>query len=194
MSVKQLLDLGGKVAVITGGSRGLGLQLAEGLGEMGARLVLVARKKNELEQAREHLAAQGYSAAIIVGDIGKAEQAPAIADQAIAAFGGVDVLVNNAGAIWLAPAEDTPDEGWDKMMNVNVGGAFRLSRDIAKKVMIPRRSGKIVNVASIGGIRGTPVGVTNTTAAYCASKGAMVNLTRALATEWGPYNINVNAI
>lgn len=194
MGVKELLDLSGKVAIVTGGSRGLGLQLAEGLGEMGARVVLTARKQNELDAAQAALKAQGIEAATVAADISKPDAAAAICDAALAAFGTVDILVNNAGAIWLAPAEDTPDAGWSKMMEVNVGGAFRLCREVGKRVMIPRRSGKIVNIASIGGIRGTPLGVSNHTVAYSASKGAMVNFTRALATEWGPHNINVNCI
>lgn len=194
MGVRQLLDLTGKVAVITGGSRGLGLQLAEGLGEMGARVVLVARKRDELEAAQGALTDQGIEAAVVAADISKPDSAAIVVDAALQAFGTVDILVNNAGAIWVAPTEDTPDAGWNKMMEVNVSGAFRLCREFGRRVMIPRRSGKIVNIASIGGIRGTPLGMSNHTVAYSASKGAMVNFTRALATEWGPHNINVNCI
>ena len=129
-----------------------------------------------------------------MADITKPDAAAVVCDAALAAFGTVDILVNNAGAIWLSPTEETSDAGWAKMMEVNVGGAFRLCREIGRRVMIPRRSGKIVNISSIGGIRGTPLGVSNHTVAYSASKGAMVNFTRALATEWGPHNINVNCV
>ena len=194
MGVKELLDLSGKVAVVTGGSRGLGLQLAEGLGEMGAKVMLVARKRDELDSAQAALRGHGIDVATVAADIAKPDAATTVCDAALEAFGTVDILVNNAGAIWVAPTEETSDAGWTKMLEVNVSGAFRLCREIGRRVMIPRRFGKIVNIASIGGIRGTPLGMSNHTVAYSASKGAMVNFTRALATEWGPHNINVNCV
>jgi NAD(P)-dependent dehydrogenase (short-subunit alcohol dehydrogenase family) len=107
-------------------------------------------------------------------------------------MGDVDILINNAGASWGAPAEDHPVEAWDKVMNLNVRGYFLLSQIIAKKSMIPRKSGRIINVASIAGLGGNPTAMK--TIAYNTSKGAVINFTRALAAEWGAYGINVNAI
>ena len=192
MSLKRLLDLSGKVALVTGGSRGLGLQMAEALGEMGARVALTARKAAELDVAVKHLAAQGIEAMAVPVDLGKRESIPATVDAVAARFGTVDVLVNNAGTTWGAPAEDYPAEAWDKVMRLNIDAMFFLSQEVGRRFMIPRRSGKIVNVASVSGLSGNPPGMQ--TIAYNASKGAAVNLTRALAVEWGRYDINVNAI
>jgi len=192
MSLKKLLDLSGKVALVTGGSRGLGLQMAEALGEMGARVALTARKAAELEGAVQHLAAQGVEALAIPVDLGRRENIPGAVDAVAARFGTVDILVNNAGTTWGAPAEDYPAEAWDKVMRLNIDAMFFLSQEVARRFMIPRRSGKIVNVASVAGLNGNPPGMQ--TIAYNASKGAAVNLTRALAAEWGRHDLNVNAI
>lgn len=192
MSLKKLLDLSGKVALVTGGSRGLGLQMAEALGEMGARVAITARKAAELDAAVQHLAAQGVEALAVPVDLGRRENVPGVVDAVAARFGTVDVLVNNAGTTWGAPAEDHPAEAWDKVMRLNLDGTFFLSQEVARRFMIPRRSGKIVNVASVAGLSGNPPGMQ--TIAYNASKGAVVNLTRALAAEWGRHDVNVNAI
>ena len=192
MSVKKLFDLGGKVALVTGGSRGLGLQMAEALGEMGAKVAITARTRDELDEAVAHLAKQGIEAAAFQADLGKAEVIPGLLDAVLARFGTVDVLVNNAGTTWGAPAEDHPAEAWHKVMNLNLHGTFFLTQAVAKRCMIPRRSGKVVIVASVAGLSGNPPGMQ--TVAYNTSKGALVNLTRALAAEWGPHGINVNAI
>jgi gluconate 5-dehydrogenase len=192
MSVKKLFDLTGKVALVTGGSRGLGLQMAEALGELGARVALTARKRDELDEAVAHLAGQGIEAAAFQADLGKAEVIPGLLDAVLARFGTVDVLVNNAGTTWGAPAEDHPAEAWHKVMNLNLHGTFFLTQAVAKRCMIPRRSGKVVIVASVAGLTGNPPGMQ--TVAYNTSKGALVNLTRALAAEWGPHGITVNAI
>jgi NAD(P)-dependent dehydrogenase (short-subunit alcohol dehydrogenase family) len=193
MSVKRLFDLSGRVAIVTGGSRGLGMQIAEALGEMGAKLALTARKKNELDEAVAHLAKLGVEASAWVCDIGKREQIPPVAEAILARYGKVDILVNNAGATWGAPAEDHPLDAWDKLVNVNLTGAFVLTQLIAKKSMIPAKYGRIVNVASIAGLMGQDVRIVRTIA-YNATKGGLVNLTRALAAEWGQYGITVNAI
>ncbi len=194
MSVRQLLDLSGKVALVTGGSRGIGLQMAEGLGEMGARLAITARREDELDGARAHLEAIGIECLTVAADLALAEAVPGIVDAVLARYGQIDVLVNNAGCNWAAPAEDYPDDGWRKVMSLNLDAAFRLTREVARRSMIPRKSGKIVNIASIAGLFGNPPGWEMRTVAYNASKGALVNLTRALAAEWGPHNVNVNAI
>ncbi len=192
MSVKALFDLTGKVALVTGGSRGLGLQMAEALGEMGAKVAITARKQVELDAAAAHLGERGVEVLTVSADLGKLEGIPAVVDRVVARFGTVDVLVNNAGTTWGAPAEDHPAEAWHKVMNLNINAMFLLSQAVGKRCMIPRRSGKIVNVASVAGLAGNPPGMA--TIAYNTSKGAAVNFTRALAAEWGKYNINVNAI
>lgn len=192
MGVKALFDLGGKVALVTGGSRGLGLQMAEALGEMGAKLALVARKQGELDGAADRLRKRGIEVHTVAGDLGKLDTIPAVLDAVLAGVGTVDVLVNNAGTTWGAPAEDHPIEAWHKVMNLNIHAMFVLTQAVGKRCMIPRRSGKVVNVASVAGLAGNPAGMT--TLAYNTSKGAAVNFTRALAAEWGRYGINVNAI
>lgn len=193
MSVKKLFDLTGRTALVTGGSRGLGLQIAEALGEMGARLVLSARKTDELEAAAAHLKGQGVEASWVAADGAREEDLHRLVDQALDRLGHVDILINNAGATWGAPAEDHPIEAWDKLMNLNVRGTFILSQAVGKRSMIPRRSGRIVIIASIAGLRGNQPG-TMKTIAYNTSKGALVNFTRALAGEWGPHGITVNAL
>jgi gluconate 5-dehydrogenase len=193
MSLKQRLDLSGRTALITGGSRGLGLQIAAGLGEMGARVLLSARKADELEEACAGLGAQGVDASWIVADGALDADVARLAGQAIERLGHVDILVNNAGATWGAPAEEHPVEAWDKVMNLNIRGVFLLTQAIGKASMIPRQYGRIVNVASIAGLLGNPPELMHTIA-YNTSKGALVNFTRALACEWGRYNITVNAL
>ena len=191
-TIQQLFDLTGKTALVTGGSRGLGLQLAHALGEAGAKIMLSSRKAEDLEQAAAELQAAGIDARWIAADCAKESEIVRLADETLQRMGDVDILVNNAGASWGAPAEDHPLEAWDKVMNLNVRGYFILSQQIAKKSMIARRSGRIINVASIAGLNGNPPGLY--TLAYNTSKGAVVNFTRALAAEWGRYNITVNSI
>ena len=186
MGVKKLFDLSGRSALVTGGSRGLGLQIAEALIEMGAKVAITARKKDELDAATKRL---GSSSFAFVCDIGKREAIPPLVEQC----GRVDILVNNAGATWGAPAEDHPLEAWDKLVNVNLTGLFVLSQLVAKKWMIPAKWGRIVNVASIAGLLGQDPRFAPT-AAYTATKHGVVGLTRQLAAEWGVHGITVNAI
>jgi len=193
MTIAKLFDLSGRTALVTGGSRGLGLQIAAGLGEMGARVLLAARKADELEAACAQLQAAGIDAGWIAADCAQEAEVARLATEAVARLGHVDILVNNAGATWGAPAEDPPLPAWDKVMNLNIRGVFLLTQAVGRASMIPRRAGRIVNVASIAGLRGNPPGVM-ATLAYNTSKGALVNFTRALATEWGQYNITVNAL
>ncbi|MBI4292959.1 MAG: SDR family oxidoreductase [Betaproteobacteria bacterium] len=193
MSVKKLLDLTGKVALITGGSRGLGLQIAEALGEMGAKLAITARKTDELEQARAALASQHVEALPVACDVSQAAQVVPMVDKVLGHYGRIDILVNNAGATWGSPAEDHPLEAWQKIVNLNLTGTFLVTQAVAKRSMIPNRYGKIINLASISGLRGNAPGMLKTLA-YNTTKGGMVNFTRALAGEWGEYNITVNAI
>jgi NAD(P)-dependent dehydrogenase (short-subunit alcohol dehydrogenase family) len=192
VSVKDLFKLDGRVALVTGGSRGLGLQMAEALGEMGCKVAITARKADELAQAQAHLEAMGIEVLTVVSDLQHSEQIPGLVDQVLARYGQIDILVNNAGATWGAPAEDYPDAAWHKVMNLNVTAPFFLSREVGKRSMIPRQQGKIINIASVAGLKGSANGVH--TIAYNTSKAAAINFTRTLAAEWGRYNINVNAI
>lgn len=193
MNVRQLLELNGRTALVTGGSRGLGLQIAEALGEMGARIAISARKKDELDAAVAHLKKQKIEASAYVCDIGKREAIAPFAAQVLKQFGKVDILVNNAGATWGAPAEDHPLEAWDKLVNVNLTGVFILTQIMGKQSMIPARWGRVINVASIAGLMGQDPRIVRTIA-YNATKGGLVNFTRALAAEWGQHGITVNAI
>jgi len=193
MSVRNLFELEGRTAVVTGGSRWLGLQIAEALGEMGAKIAISARKKDELDAAVAHLKKQKIEASAYVCDIGKREAIAPFAAQVLKLFGKVDILVNNAGATWGAPAEDHPLEAWDKLVNVNLTGVFVLTQIIGKQSMIPARWGRIINVASIAGLMGQDPRIVRTIA-YNATKGGLVNFTRALAAEWGQHGITVNAI
>ncbi|MCC2635749.1 MAG: gluconate 5-dehydrogenase [Ramlibacter sp.] len=191
-TIQQLFDLKGKTALVTGGSRGLGLQMAHALGEAGARVMLSSRKAGDLEEATADLQAAGIDARWIAADCAREEDIRKLADGTLERMGDIDILVNNAGAAWGAPAEDHPVEGWDKVMNLNVRGYFILSQQVAKRSMIPRKQGRIINIASIAGLGGNPAGMN--TLAYNTSKGAVITFTQALACEWGKYGINVNAI
>jgi NAD(P)-dependent dehydrogenase (short-subunit alcohol dehydrogenase family) len=194
MSVRNLLDLSGKTAIVTGGSRGIGLQMASALGEMGAKVAITARRQDELDEARAGLEAAGVECLTVAGDLADLASIPAIVDAVLARWQCIDILVNNAGCNWAAPAEDYPDAAWRKVMSLNVDAQFFLAREAGRRSMLPRRSGKIVNIASIAGLYGNPPEWQMQTMAYNASKGALVNMTRALAAEWGRHNINVNAI
>ncbi|WP_164964175.1 SDR family oxidoreductase [Rubrivivax sp. JA1026] len=189
--VMDLFRLDGRVALVTGGSRGLGLQIAEALGEAGAKVMLTSRKAADLEQAVAHLADRGVDARWVAGDASRPEDVQRIVDETLQRLGPIDILVNNAGATWGAPAEDHPLDAWDKVMDLNVRSLFLFSQAVARASMIPRRSGRIVNVASIAGLAGS---LNMQFIAYGTSKGAVVNFTRTLAGEWGRHGINVNAL
>ncbi len=189
---QQLFNLDGKTALVTGGSRGLGLQIAEALGEQGATIVLSARKQTELDDAVAHLKSLGINASAIAADLSQEAAVEALVTETLNRLGHIDILVNNAGATWGAPAEDHPVEAWDKVMNLNIRSIFLLSQAVGKRSMIPRRYGRIINVASIAGLSGNPPGMQ--TIAYNTSKGAVVNFTRTLAGEWGAHGITVNAL
>jgi NAD(P)-dependent dehydrogenase (short-subunit alcohol dehydrogenase family) len=189
--IQQLFDLKGQVALVTGGSRGLGLQMAEALGEAGAKIMLTARKAAELEEATAHLQAKGIDARWVAADSSNPADIQRVVDETMQRLGRIDILINNAGAAWGAPAEDHPLEAWDKLMNLNVRSLFLYAQAVAKASMLPRGQGRIVNVASIAGLAAsTEVKFV----AYATSKAAAINLTRQLAAEWGPRGINVNAL
>ena len=192
-TLSGLFDLNGRVAVVTGGSRGLGLQIARALGEFGASLALVARKKPELDTAVEQLATAGSKAVGFVADLGTPDETSRVAEQVLEDFGRMDILVNNAGATWGAPAEDYPLSSWNKVIGLNVTGLFLLTQAVARIAFLKQGKGVVINIASVEGLQAhhpERVG----TIAYNTAKGAVVNMTRALAAEWGPRNIRVNAI
>ena len=189
-----LFDLTGRVAVVTGGSRGLGLQIASALGEFGASLALVARKQADLDAAVEKLTREGRTAVGFVADLGKSSEAAAsLTARVMERFGRIDVLVNNAGATWGAPAEGYPLEGWNKVIDLNVTGLFLLTQAVARSAFLKQGKGAVINVASVEGLQGHHPDRPGTIA-YNTAKGAVVNMTRALAAEWGPRNIRVNAL
>ena len=192
-TTQELFSLAGKTALVTGGSRGLGLQMAEALGEAGATLVLTSRKQSDLDEAVAHLKEKGITATAIAADLSQEAHIAPMVDEAIKRLGHIDILINNAGASWGAPAEDHPLEAWDKVMNLNIRSIFLVSQAVGKLSMIPRKYGRIINIASIAGLAGNPPG-TMKTLAYNTSKGAVINFTRTLAGEWGEYGITVNAI
>ena len=189
--VQKLFDLTGKTALVTGGSRGLGLQIAEAMGEAGARVLLTSRKGADLEEAAQQLLAKGIDTQWVAADMGEPEQIQRLTEAAMQKLGQIDILVNNAGATWGAPTEDYPLDAWDKVMNLNVRSIFLASQAVARASMIPRNSGRIINMASIAGLRGSS---RMKTIAYNTSKAAVMNFTRTLAGEWGPYGITVNAL
>jgi NAD(P)-dependent dehydrogenase (short-subunit alcohol dehydrogenase family) len=189
----SLFDLTGRVAIVTGGSRGLGLQIAKALGEFGASLALVARKKPDLDAAVEQLAAAGCTAVGFVADLGTAEAASSLTTRVLERFGRIDILVNNAGTAWGARAEEYPLDGWNKVIDLNVTGLFLLTQAVARDAFLKQGKGAVVNVASVEGLQGHHPDRLGTIA-YNTAKGAVVNMTRALAAEWGPRNIRVNAL
>jgi len=192
-AVSQLFSLKGRTALVTGGSSGLGLQIAEALGTQGARVVISSRKAESLEQAASHLKGLDIDAAWIAADSAKEEDVERLATQAMERLGRIDILVNNAGATWGASTADHPLTAWDKVMNLNVRSIFLLTQKVGRLSMIPNRFGRIINLASVAGLRGNGPNA-QATLAYNTSKGAVVNLTRALAGEWGPHGITVNAL
>ncbi len=195
MGVKQRFDLTGKAALVTGGSRGLGLQMAEALAEMGAKLALVARKGDELEEAAAELRSQwGADVVGFVADLSKPAAIGPVVERAIAALGPIDVLINNAGTTWGAATIDHPLEAWQKVVDLNLTSMFVVCQEVGRRSMLPRRQGKIINIASILGLVGGGDPGRPATLAYNTTKGGVVNFTRSLAAEWAQYNINVNAI
>jgi len=189
--VMKLFDLTGQVALVTGGSRGLGLQMAHALGEAGAKVMLTSRKAADLEEAVADLQAAGIDARWVAADSSDPDQIRHVVGETVQRLGPVDILINNAGATWGAPAEEHPLAAWDKVMNLNVRSLFLYAQAVGQACMIPRRRGRIVNIASIAGLAGS---LNMKFIAYGTSKGAVVNFTRTLAGEWGPYGITVNAL
>ena len=192
MRASDLFDLGGRVAIVTGGGSGIGRQMAEGLAEMGADLVLCARRLDRCQQAADELGATGVRTLALQCDVSDQVQIETVVERTVAELGRIDVLVNNAGTVWGAWPEDTPLAGWQKVVNVNLTGVFLCSQ-IAGRVMIRQRRGKIVNIASIAGLAGARPELINSVA-YNATKGGVIAFTRDLACKWASHGITVNAI
>ncbi len=192
MNVKQLFDLTGRVAIITGGSIGLGRQMAEGLAEMGAHLVLCARKRERCQEAAEELQKLGGKALALACDVKSPTSIQEVVDTALARFGRIDVLINNAGISWGAPTEQMPLEDWTKVLDTNLTGTFLCAQAVGK-VMIKQGRGKIINVASVAGLGGAQRGTVQAIG-YHASKGGVIAFTKDLACQWAAHNIQVNAI
>jgi NAD(P)-dependent dehydrogenase (short-subunit alcohol dehydrogenase family) len=190
--IRQLFDLSGRTALVTGGSRGLGREIAEGLAEAGAAVMLVARREQWLAPAVTEMKAAGHQCDGAVCDVSKPAEVDAVVARALEVMGGIDILVNNAGVTWGAPAEEMPLEKWQMVLDVNLTGAFLFSQRVGR-VMLARGGGSIINVASVAGLLGMP-GYGPSTVGYVASKGGLIAMTRELAARWGGRNIRVNAI
>jgi len=191
-TVKQLFDLTGRVAIITGGSIGLGRQMAEALAEMGANLVLCARKKERCEETAHDMKKLGVRALAMGCDVKDQASVEQLVATTVSEFGRVDILINNAGISWGAPTEKMTLAEWNKVIETNLTGTF-LCAQVAGKIMLKQESGKIINMASVAGIRGAPP-ETVEAIAYHASKGGVISFTHDLAVKWARHNIQVNAI
>jgi gluconate 5-dehydrogenase len=191
VNVKQLFDLTGRVAIVSGGSMGLGRQMAEGLAEMGANLVLCARKKERCEEAAEALRSLGVQTLALGCDVRDRAAIQEVVDATLAKFGRVDILVNNAGVSWGAPVEEMTLEQWDKVLSTNLTGTFLFCQAVGK-AMVAQGSGKIINIASVAGLDGASAELQ--AIGYHASKAGVIAFTKDLACQWAPHNIQVNAI
>lgn len=192
MHVKELFDLTGKVAIVTGGGRGLGQQIAEGFAEAGANVVVCSRNLDTCVEVSEGLKKLGVESIALKCDITNPEDVKNVVGRTMDQFGRIDILVNNSGATWGATAEEMPLEAWQKVINVNVTGTFIMSQAVGK-VMLEQNSGKIINIASVAGLQGSNPKIMNAIG-YNTSKGAIITFTKDLAVKWGPHGIYVNAI
>jgi len=190
-NVKELFDLTGKTAIVTGGSRGIGKEMAQGLAEAGANLMLCARRQEWLDETVNEFAKCGFNVGGKLCDVSKPDEVQAVVDETVSRFGAVDVLVNNAGISWGAMPEDMPLEKWQKVLDVNLTGCFVFAQ-LAAREMLKNKSGSIINIASISGITSSANGPFY--AGYAASKAGLIGLTRELAASWGRRGIRVNAI
>ena len=190
--MKNYFDLKGQVAVVTGCSTGLGVQMAKALASQGATIVAVARRQNLIDEVAKSIADEfGVKTLAIRCDITDTDNVNAMVDEVMSKLGRIDILVNNAGTGAVAPAEDITDEQFSGEVNVDLFGSFRVARAVAKRAMIPAKYGRVINIASMYGLVGNKIAGS---APYHAAKGGVVNLTRALAAEWGKYGITVNSI
>ncbi|CAM3246783.1 SDR family oxidoreductase [Filibacter tadaridae] len=192
MNVLELFNLKGKTAIVTGGGRGLGAQIAEGFAEAGANVVICSRNLDACMEVSDKLKAMGVESIALACDITNQEDVDRVVEETVKRFGSIDILVNNSGATWGAPVVDMPLKAWQKVMDVNVTGTFLMSQAVGK-AMIEQQSGKIINIASVAGLGGTNPQFMDTIG-YNTSKGAIITFTKDLAAKWGQHNINVNAI
>jgi NAD(P)-dependent dehydrogenase (short-subunit alcohol dehydrogenase family) len=193
MHIRDLFDLSGKVAVVTGGSRGLGLEIAVGLGEAGASVVITARRDSWLQSAEEQLRQHGIDCLPLTCDVSDAERVTAAVGEVLRRFGRIDILVNNAGISWAAPADSMTVEKWRSVLDTNATGCFLMSQAAGREMIKAGTGGAIVNVASIAGLAGTSAEVLDAIG-YSASKGAVIAFTRDLAVKWARHGIRVNAV
>lgn len=193
MSVLDLFRLDGKTAIVTGGGRGLGEYMAKALAEAGANIVLCSRKLEALEEVRHEIEKAGGRALAVQCDVSEPDDIQQVVEEAVASFGGIDILVNNSGATWGAPAEEMPLEKFDSVMAVNVRGVFLMSQAVGRVMIEQERGGRIINISSVAAFTaGRPGGLQ--TVGYTTSKGAVVSMTRDLAGSWSNHGITVNAI
>jgi gluconate 5-dehydrogenase len=190
--VRELFDLAGKAAIVTGGSTGIGLQMATALAEMGCDVMLCARDGARCEAAAADVSALGVRALGMACDVRSEEAVAAMVERTHRELGRVDIVVNNAGTVWVGWPEETPLAGWQKVIDVNLTGVFLVSR-AAGPIMIEQGGGRIINIASVAGLKGAPPEIMNAVA-YQASKGGVISFTRDLACKWARHGINVNAI
>jgi gluconate 5-dehydrogenase len=191
VNVKQLFDLTGRVAIVSGGSMGLGRQMAEGLAEMGANLALCARKREGCEEVAEALRGLGVQTLALACDVKDKAAIQGVVDATLAKFGRIDILINNAGVSWGASVEEMTLEQWDKVLSTNLTGTFLFCQAVGKS-MVAQGSGKIINIASVAGLGGASTELQ--AIGYHASKGGVIAFTKDLACKWAPHNIQVNAI
>ena len=193
MHVRDLFDLTGKVAIVTGGSRGLGFQMATALGEAGAALTLTARTLDALEAAAVRLRDRGFRALAVVCNVTRADEVEQAVARTLGEYGRADILVNNAGATWGAPVLEMPLDAWHKVIETNVTGTFLMTQAVGRHMIDAGRGGKIINIASVAGLAGTDARMMDAIG-YSTSKGALIAFTRDLAVKWARYGIAVNAI
>jgi NAD(P)-dependent dehydrogenase (short-subunit alcohol dehydrogenase family) len=192
MKVNDLFSLQGKTAIVTGGGRGLGEQIADAYADAGANVVVCSRNLEACQQISDSLKAKGVRSLALKCDVSNPEEIQYVVDETIKEFGRIDILVNNSGVSWGAPALEMPEDKWDKVLNINLKAVFLFSQAVGK-IMKEQRSGKIINIASIAGLGGQDPSVMDAIG-YSTSKGAVITFTKDLAVKLAPYNIHVNAI
>jgi gluconate 5-dehydrogenase len=192
MGILEKFQLSGKTAIVTGGGKGLGLKMAEGLAQAGSNIVLCSRRIDDCGAAVETLTQAGVEVLVVPFDIRIPEQIQAVVDAACERFGRIDILVNNSGASWAAPVEDYPLDGWNKVVETNLTGTFLFTQAVGR-VMINQKEGAIISIASLMAVLGAETEVVDAIA-YTASKAAIIGITKDLAAKWARHNIRVNAI
>jgi len=190
-SIRELFDLSGKTAIVTGGSRGIGKEMAEGLAEAGASLMLCARRQEWLDETIAEFTERGFEVHGRLANVAKPDEVQSLVDDTVEKFGRIDILVNNAGVSWGAMPEEMPLEKWQSVLNVNLTGCFLMAQAVGRE-MLKHGSGSIINITSISGITSSANGPFY--AGYAASKAGLIGLTRELAASWGRKGIRVNAI